>query len=74
MNRRVSIRILKDDGDNCTEGPTCPISAKVDGDPGYTYFVFKQVTDAEVLAAFAGHIGPGEALGKVPDRTIPEVR
>lgn len=64
--RKITIRVIQEL--SCPEGPVCPLQAVVDQDPDNTYFVYKTDIDPDIAAAFAGRIGPGEALGKVPNQ------
>lgn len=52
---------------NCPVDNVCPGLHKLDTQPERTYVITKVEQDPEVLAAFAGMIGPGEQLGWAPN-------
>lgn len=56
--------------DRCDDGRTCPGVHTVVDRPELYYLVVTEVTDPHELAAFAGHVGPGERLGTAPRRVI----
>lgn len=68
MSRKITtLRSLPDDGDSmCTERGTCVGRHRVDGVPG-SFVVLKAVSDPEIAAALARHVGPGELVGWTPD-------
>ena len=60
-------------GGPCETGRTCEGVHTVRGEPSQYYVITTDVTDPEVLAAFASRVGKGERLGTVQRRIIDEV-
>lgn len=60
-------------GGPCEIGRTCEGVHTLRGHPAEYYVITTDVTDPEVLAAFASRIGRGERLGAVQRRIIDEV-
>lgn len=69
----MAIKVTIHRGDDCADDETCPAFATIDTDPAGGYVIGKQVTDPDVLTAFAHKIGAGEVLSRVPRRYGPEV-
>lgn len=59
--------------DRCPDVDTCPGFGTHADDPEGGYVIVTDVTDPEILAAFANRIGKGERLGRVPRYLAPEV-
>lgn len=57
----------------CETARTCEGVHAIADSPADYYVITTDVTDPEVLAAFASRIGKGERLGKVQRRIIDEV-
>ena len=60
MERTDKITVLR--GEQCIEGDTCPVIARLDGEPELLHLVAAPETDPARIAAFADRIGPGESL------------
>jgi hypothetical protein len=71
VDQPYKITVLR--GDVCVEGDTCPMIARLDGDPETLHMVVTPETDPAKIAAFASRMGPGEVLARFPARLIPEV-
>ena len=62
-----------DEGGPCEIGRTCEGVHTLADSPGEYYVITTEVTDPDVVAAFAPRLGPGERLGTVARRIIDEV-
>jgi hypothetical protein len=60
-------------GGPCETGRTCEGVHTLADRPDEYYVITTEVTDPEVLAAFASRVGAGERLGVVARRIIDEV-
>lgn len=67
----VQITVLSQEP--CADGIRCPLVAEVAGEEDL-FVISKDVTDPELLAAFADRIGPGERLTRITRSVITEVR
>jgi hypothetical protein len=59
--------------DMCEIGRTCEGVHTLSGNSAEYYVITTEVTDPDVLAAFASRLGRGERLGTVQRRIIDEV-
>jgi hypothetical protein len=59
--------------DGCPDVDTCPGFGTHVDDPEGLYVIVTEVTDTQILSDFAGRVGPGERLGRIPRRLAPEV-
>lgn len=57
---------------SCGDDETCPVQTTVSTRPGRIYYVATIETDPDIVAAYAGRVGPGEILVWQPD-DLPEV-
>lgn len=71
MDNPDKITVLR--GEDCLEGDTCPLIARLNDDPELLHLVVRPETDPAKIAAFASRIGPGEVLATFPAALIPEV-
>lgn len=58
---------------DCPDVVRCPSIDLIDQHPDRVYFIGKQETDSEVLAAFAGRLGPDEGLFWQPAEMHPDI-
>ncbi|WP_028937480.1 hypothetical protein [Pseudonocardia spinosispora] len=66
-NVDYTIRVL---WGSCGDDETCPMLGTVPARPGKVQGVARLVTEPDLLAAYARHIGPGEALFEMDEGMI----
>ena len=58
----MRITTLRTTANDCPDITTCPAVDLIEERPGRVYFIAELETDSDVLAAYAGRVGPGEAV------------
>jgi hypothetical protein len=71
MDNPHKITVLR--AEECIEGDTCPMIARLNDDPALLHVVVTVEADPTKIAAFASRIGPGELLATLPAALLPEL-
>lgn len=72
MDDPYKITVLRSD-EQCVEGDTCPVIARLNNDSEVLHLVARPETDPAKVAAFGSRIGSGELLVTIPATLLPEV-
>lgn len=70
----MKITTLRTTAGSCPDVETCPAVDLIDVHPDRVYFIGNIETDSEILDAYTGRVGPGEAIFWQPATLHPEIQ
>ena len=69
----MEITTLRTAANQCPDIVNCPAVDVIDARPDRVYFIGNVETDPRILDAYAGRVGPGEAVFWQPAELHPEI-